>query len=114
GDIHNLQHEEKWYQTKWAQTPGSQAAPTASFHFTREDLKSLEAKDVKVKTLTLHVGLGTFLPVRVDDLNDHVMHKESVSIPNETWQAVNNANHVWALGTTVTRALEACAQGQLK
>ncbi len=115
--IHNLDNDEQWYQTGWAEVPGSQAAPTASFHFSIQDLKELESRGVIVKKLTLHVGLGTFLPVRVDDLDDHKMHSEYVHIPAETWTAVKDAigkgRKIWALGTTVCRALEACAQGGL-
>jgi S-adenosylmethionine:tRNA ribosyltransferase-isomerase len=115
---HNTTKDESWYQTSWASEPGSFAAPTASLHFTTSDLEALKQKGVKVARLTLHVGLGTFLPVRVENLNDHVMHGESALIPVSTWAAVNktlqNKNRVWALGTTVTRALESMALGMFE
>lgn len=116
-NVHNIEGDENWYQTQWAEIPGSQAAPTASFHFTRQDLEQLQSRGVKVERLTLHVGLGTFLPVRVEDLNDHQMHAEYVQIPRQTWDSVQSAQkhgrHIWSLGTTVARSLEACALGHL-
>lgn len=116
--LHNIKQDEKWYQTQWAEVLGSQAAPTASLHFTIDDLNELKNKDVNIETLTLHVGLGTFLPVRVEDLNDHKMHHEDVEIPIHTWKTIQQAKReghkVWALGTTVARALEACALNHLE
>ncbi len=110
---HNVKEDETWYQAAWAEVPGSQAAPTASLHFTNEDLFFLKQKGVDVVTLTLHVGLGTFLPVRVQDLNDHKMHAEFVEISKKSWDTIKKANRVWALGTTVARSLEAQALGHL-
>lgn len=105
------------YQTAWAQRDGSLAAPTASLHFSRDDLQRLEAKGVKVREVTLHVGLGTFLPIGTDDLSEHVMHAEFAEIPKETWHDVQvsrgQKKRIWALGTTVTRTLEAAAADQL-
>lgn len=105
------------YQTAWAEKPGSLAAPTASLHFSKDDLKTLEAKGVLVKHVTLHVGLGTFLPVTTDTLESHVMHGEFAEIPQATWEAIIRAkahgHHIWALGTTVTRTLESAANGLL-
>lgn len=101
-----------WYQSAWAEVPGSLAAPTASLHFSREDLKTLEARGVQVLPLVLHVGLGTFLPVKTKDLKEHQMHSEWVEIPRFTWEAIHSRQgQVWALGTTVVRALESAAAG---
>lgn len=114
---HNYREDQSWYQTAWAHRPGSFAAPTASLHFALEDLARLRARGVGVVHLTLHVGLGTFLPVRVEDLADHPMHAEDIEIPVETLEVIQTAKargkKIWALGTTVTRALEAWAQGHL-
>lgn len=111
---HNVQADESWYQTAWAQKPGSFAAPTASLHFTDSDLEKLEAKGVKVKKITLHVGLGTFLPVKVENLDDHKMHAEVYDVPGNVWLDIQKAkaegNKIWALGTTVTRTLETVAR----
>lgn len=98
------------YQTVFAANPGAVAAPTAGLHFTPELLDSLRALPVEIVPLTLHVGLGTFLPVRSDNLDEHRMHAESYFIPEGTASAVNRAKcegrRVFALGTTTTRALE--------
>lgn len=111
---HNVEADESWYQTAWAQNPGSFAAPTASLHFTDSDLKKLEAKGVKVLKITLHVGLGTFLPVKTENLDDHKMHAEVYEVSQSVWDEIEKAkvsNHkVWALGTTVTRTLETVAR----
>lgn len=101
------------YQTVWANQKGSVAAPTASLNMTESILESLRQKGVKIAYLTLHVGLGTFLPIRVDRLEDHHMHQEYFEIPQETveiiQQAKNTGHRVIALGTTVTRTLEYAA-----
>jgi S-adenosylmethionine:tRNA ribosyltransferase-isomerase len=98
------------YQTVFAELPGSVAAPTASLNMTSELLDKLRLKGVDVVTLTLHVGLGTFLPVRADALEEHVMHREYYSIPSETAEKMRrvktSGGRVVAVGTTVTRALE--------
>ncbi len=115
---HNLFADDKDYQTSWAEKPGSLAAPTASLHFKTSDLLKLEKKGVQILKMTLHVGLGTFMPVTVDDLDLHPMHSEYVEIPIETWSKIQLAkslgNTVWSLGTTVTRSLESQALGYLK
>lgn len=112
-----LVDDQKWYQTSWAQNPGSLAAPTASLHFSTEDIGYLKKRGVRVCELTLHVGLGTFLPVLTEDLDEHLMHKEFVEIPANTWQEVSSAKKtghgVWAMGTTVARALESVAIGKI-
>lgn len=98
------------YQTVWAEERGSVAAPTASLNMTDEILETLRAKGVIIAYLTLHVGLGTFLPIRVDDLESHHMHQEYFEIPAETVTAIQaaktNNKRIVALGTTVARTLE--------
>jgi S-adenosylmethionine:tRNA ribosyltransferase-isomerase len=98
------------YQTVYAKNVGAVAAPTAGLHFTREVLKRLEIKGVDVAPLTLHVGLGTFRPVDVEDLTKHKMDSENFSVPAETSEMVNkaldNKKKVCAIGTTTMRALE--------
>ena len=98
------------YQTIWANEKGSVAAPTASLNMTDEILTTLIKKGVKICYLTLHVGLGTFLPIRTDNLEKHHMHKEYFNIPINTIDAIKTTkkfgNRVIALGTTVARTLE--------
>ena len=98
------------YQTVWAKNTGSAAAPTASLNMTEDLLKRLQDKGVKVCYLTLHVGLGTFLPMRTDNVEDHKMHSEWFYIPEETLAAIKEAktqgSRVVSLGTTVARTLE--------
>lgn len=114
---HNSNEDESWYQTAWAQNPGSLASPTASLHFKSHHLESLKKKNVQILKTTLHVGLGTFLPVVVEDLNEHPMHAEKVEVTKSTWTQIQNAKSegrkVWSLGTTTTRALESVACGLL-
>lgn len=101
------------YQTVFARESGAVAAPTAGLHFTENILEKLKEKGVVILSLTLHVGLGTFLPVRVEDIRQHKMHSEFYCISQETASAVNNAraagHRVFALGTTSARALETSA-----
>ncbi|MEI6877186.1 MAG: tRNA preQ1(34) S-adenosylmethionine ribosyltransferase-isomerase QueA [Spirochaetota bacterium] len=98
------------YQTMFARELGSAAAPTAGLHFTPELLDDLHERGVETTTLTLHVSLGTFLPVRVEELEDHVMHEECWSISPETAAMINLAKGegrpVLAVGTTSVRTLE--------
>ncbi len=98
--------DKKRYQTIWAKNMGSAAAPTASLNMTEELLVKLRKKGVIIKYLTLHVGLGTFLPMRTDNVEDHKMHSEWFYIPEDTIEEIKNANRVVALGTTVARTLE--------
>ena len=98
--------DKKRYQTVWAREMGSAAAPTASLNMTEDLLKKLQEKGVIIKYLTLHVGLGTFLPIRTDNIEDHKMHSEWYSIPEDTLEAIKGAKRVVALGTTVARTLE--------
>ncbi len=106
------------YQTVYARAPGAVAAPTAGLHLTRELLGAIAAAGVRVATLTLHVGPGTFLPIRSDDLEQHVMAPEPSDIPPPTVEAIGAARaeggRVIAVGTTTVRALEsASADGAL-
>jgi len=98
------------YQTIFARQPGAVAAPTAGLHFDEDTFSALAACGVDICGLTLHVGLGTFLPVRSENLDEHRMHGEVYEIPPETAHQVNRARsegrRVIALGTTSTRALE--------
>src|SRR3712207_2353793 len=97
---------ERRYQTVYAREPGSAAAPTAGFHFTEEVLEEVEGAGVEVVRITLHVGAGTFTPVRSEKLRDHRMHAERYAVPERAAMAVRGARRVVAAGTTVARALE--------
>ena len=101
------------YQTVYANQPGSAAAPTAGLHFTPEILAALRANGVQIETITLHVGLGTFQPVRAEDLADIRLHTEHYTLPAATASALNAAlsdkRRIIAAGTTTTRTLEHCA-----
>jgi S-adenosylmethionine:tRNA ribosyltransferase-isomerase len=98
------------YQTVYARHPGSVAAPTAGLHFTGSLLDELALRGVEIRKVTLHVGVGTFRPVEVDDPADHTMHLERYFIPSGTADAVSRCKaqggSVWAVGTTVVRTLE--------
>lgn len=101
------------YQTVYAQVEGSVAAPTAGFHFTDKMLKVLENKGVRIASITLHIGPGTFQPVKTEDIRDHIMHFEYYSIDVKTVRllnmALNDGKKVIPVGTTVTRVLETIA-----
>jgi S-adenosylmethionine:tRNA ribosyltransferase-isomerase len=98
------------YQTVYSRVVGSSAAPTAGLHFTPELLKRLEAKGILIRFVTLHVGLGTFSPVRTESIEDHKMHEEGYEISEETASSVTEAKRegraVLAVGTTSLRTLE--------
>ena len=96
------------YQTVYAARPGAVAAPTAGLHFDDRILERLRKRGARIATLTLHVGFGTFQPVRTDSVESHRMHRERYSIPDETLQAVAGRRTL-AVGTTSLRALEAAA-----
>lgn len=102
------------YQTVYSRELGSTAAPTAGLHFTEELLKKLENMGVKKAEVTLHVGLGTFRPVKEENIQDHKMHSEWYSIPQETADAIRetkkNGGRVICVGTTSCRTLESAAQ----
>lgn len=99
------------YQTVYAKVEGSAAAPTAGLHFTDEIIEKIKAKGVEILDVTLHVGLGTFRPVKVDDVNDHHMHSEFYMIDEDVATKLNNAKangqRIISVGTTSTRTLEA-------
>lgn len=101
------------YQTEFAKEAGSVAAPTASLNFTNALKQKLIEKGITVKYLTLHVGIGTFLPIRTESIEDHIMHSEYFEIPKQTVEAIQTAKtnnkKVLAVGTTVTRTLEYAA-----
>ena len=105
--------DESRYQTVFARNSGAVAAPTAGLHFTEQLLQEVQACGVEIAHLTLHVGLGTFLPVRVEEVSEHRMHREFYTISPETAAAIAarkaGQGRVIALGTTTTRALEHAA-----
>lgn len=111
--IHKELLDKNRYQTVYARYKGSAAAPTAGLHFTPELLKQVEEKGVQIASVTLHVGLGTFRPVKVDDIQKHVMHKEVYEVSPEAAQIINDAkkagNRIIAVGTTSLRTLESVA-----
>ena len=107
------------YQTVFAKKPGAVAAPTAGLHFTDDLLEKLQKKGVETAQVTLHVGAGTFQPVRVDDLSKHIMHSEWVEVDEDVCNAVaackQRGGRVIAVGTTSVRSLESATQaGELK
>ena len=108
------------YQTIYADQPGAIAAPTAGLHFTKELLGTLSSKGVAITSITLHVGYGTFAPVQVNNISNHVIHQEYVEVGQQAAIEINatrrNGGRVWAVGTTTARALEYAAQqdGQVK
>ena len=108
--IHETLTESERYQTVYAQEPGSAAAPTAGLHFTQDLLTRLRNKGVKLTTVTLHVGLDTFAPVKEDDPLEHEIHTEWCQITPETADVINqtrqNGDRIMAVGTTSVRTLE--------
>ena len=111
--IHEKLEDQSRYQTVYAKNLGSAAAPTAGLHFTKELLKEIEDKGITVTYVTLHVGLGTFRPVEVEDVNKHIMHTEWYRMTEETASILNRAKEegrrIIAVGTTSTRTLETIA-----
>jgi S-adenosylmethionine:tRNA ribosyltransferase-isomerase len=103
------------YQTMFASSPGSAAAPTAGLHFTPEVVQRLEDRQIPIASVDLHVSLDTFRPMTTENIEDHQMHSEWCSVPEETAEAVTrarwNGGKVVAIGTTVVRALETLADG---
>lgn len=101
------------YQTVYAKDKGSVAAPTAGLHFTDQLLGNLQSKGVQLEYVTLHVGMGTFMPVKTDDLKDHQMHSESLKLDAEVAKRLNQAKsegrRIIAVGTTAVRVLESAA-----
>lgn len=109
---HKLQDKNR-YQTVYAKHEGSAAAPTAGLHFTEELLQKIQDKGIRIARVTLHVGLGTFRPVKVDDVNDHHMHSEFYMVSQEAADIINDTKRrggrVISVGTTSTRTLESVA-----
>jgi len=97
------------YQTIYAKNPGSIAAPTAGLHFSADVLQTLQAKGIQIAPITLHVGYGTFLPIKVNEVEKHVMESEYYEISADSSQVINNARRIIAVGTTSTRTLESVA-----
>jgi len=113
------QEDRERYQTVYAREPGAVAAPTAGLHFDEEMLTQIQSKGVQIAYVTLHVGAGTFQPVRVDDIRDHQMHAEIIDVSQEVCNRVEETraagNRVIAMGTTSVRCLEtAGASGEMK
>ena len=108
--IHEQLKDQDRYQTVYARNLGSAAAPTAGLHFTPELLEKIKSKGIKIIKITLHVGLGTFRPVVVDDVKNHKMHTESYEISEESAKKLNeirkNGGRIVAVGTTTVRTLE--------
>nr|HPJ23251.1 tRNA preQ1(34) S-adenosylmethionine ribosyltransferase-isomerase QueA [Clostridia bacterium] len=101
------------YQTVYSRTRGSSAAPTAGLHFTDELLNKIRDKGVRIAKVTLHIGLGTFRPVKADNIKDHIMHSEYYEISGETADIINKTKaegkRVISVGTTSTRVIESVA-----
>jgi len=110
----NLDEDKNRYQTVFAGPPGSVAAPTAGLHFTEELLNKLRDKGVKIVFITLHVGAGTFAPVKTEDICKHVMHEERFSLDSATVNVINEAKvlgkRIFCVGTTSVRVLETVAR----
>lgn len=108
--IHEKLEDDEQYQTVYARESGSSAAPTAGLHFTEELLEKIKAKGVEIIKVLLHVGLGTFRPVKTDEITDHKMHSEYYCVTKEAADAVNKAKsegrRIIAVGTTSVRVLE--------
>lgn len=108
--IHEKLEDKSRYQTVYSKVYGSAAAPTAGLHFTKELLEAIKGKGITVTYITLHVGLGTFRPVKVDDVNDHKMHAEWYQMTQDTADILNTAKRenrrIVAVGTTSVRTLE--------
>lgn len=102
------------YQTVYAKDLGSKAAPTAGLHFTDELLEKLDKQGIKKSEVTLHVGLGTFAPVKTEKLNEHIMHSEWYQLDTDTAHELNQAQHITAVGTTSVRVLESISDATKK
>lgn len=114
--IHEKLEDKTRYQTVYAREEGSAAAPTAGLHFTPELLKSIEEIGVMIARLTLHVGLGTFRPVKAENVEEHIMHSEYYCVTEETAMRINgarqNGGRIVAVGTTSVRTLESTSDEQ--
>lgn len=114
--IHEELKEKERYQTVYAKYEGSSAAPTAGLHFTEELLKEVTKRGIEIANVTLHVGIGTFRPVKVEKIEEHEMHSEHYYIKKEDTEIINKAKkegrRVIAVGTTSCRVLESIANDQ--
>lgn len=114
--INEKLEDKERYQTVYSKELGSAAAPTAGLHFTDEVMAKIQAKGIKIGYVTLHVGIGTFRPVKAENIEDHEMHSEHYYIPKETADLINetkkNGGRVVAVGTTCCRTLESVMQSQ--
>jgi S-adenosylmethionine:tRNA ribosyltransferase-isomerase len=107
--------DQKRYQTIFAKIRGSIAAPTAGLHFTRKIMNDLRGRGIQTARITLHVGPGTFRPVKSDDIRKHSLYPEQYFCSKATWKKIHNARRVIAVGTTTTRAIESiAASGELE
>ncbi|WP_028584642.1 tRNA preQ1(34) S-adenosylmethionine ribosyltransferase-isomerase QueA [Desulfogranum mediterraneum] len=110
------EEDQRRYQTKYAHHPGSVAAPTAGLHFSEELLEAISRKGVELVSLTLHVGYGTFAPVRSADIRNHQIHREHLSLSPEAAGTINavkeRGGRIWAVGTTSVRSLEFATDSQ--
>lgn len=106
----STEEDRKRYQTVYAHQPGAVAAPTAGLHFSRELLQAIQEKGIDTAHITLHVGHGTFAPVRCEEIREHKIHQEHVSVSKESADKINrvraNGGKIWAVGTTTVRTLE--------
>ncbi len=114
--IHEKLEDRERYQTVYNREEGSAAAPTAGLHFTEQQMEEMKESGIRLGFVTLHVGLGTFRPVQVENIEEHVMHKEYYSLPEETAQLIRQTkaggHRVVAVGTTSVRTLESAATGK--
>ncbi len=112
-----LPEDKTWYQTVYARKEGSIAAPTAGLHFTDQLLEQLESKGVRIRYITLHVGIGTFMPIKTEKVEDHRMAAETFEVEKELIEEIKDAREaghkLFAVGTTVTRTLESIFSDQL-
>lgn len=107
-------NDEKYYQTVFAKKRGSIAAPTAGLHFTKEILNNIMNPGTKIAEITLHIGPGTFKPIRSDDVEEHSMEAEYYEVSDKTISEINRAKRVFGVGTSVCRALESYAKTNQK
>ena len=116
-DLHNDEDRSR-YQTCFASVPGAIAAPTAGFHFTPEILSKIKNEGIDILEVTLHIGLGTFSPIKVEDIRKHKMHSEFFSVSSQTLNKLkhylNNKKLIFSIGTTSVRVLETLAQNNFK
>ncbi|MGM0640374.1 MAG: tRNA preQ1(34) S-adenosylmethionine ribosyltransferase-isomerase QueA [Thermotogota bacterium] len=115
--ITNKIDDDSKYQTKYAKKDGAVAAPTAGLHFTEELLEKIRNKGIEIEEVTLHVGLGTFRPIDVEDIRDHEIHEEYYEIKKETYDKIKKAKrdgkNIIAVGTTVVRTLESVVRNDI-